>query len=158
MSTKNLYGLLQRAAQDPAENGTLLYDISKKAVPHFFSYKEMLYHAQQESVRLQKMRNLTKMIVLIYLPSHLSNILEFWSIVAAGGIPCICPPLPKDPIQRRKMLTYLQELLGNPLVITTSNLVLEFLGLPDLRIDTIGTCLRPLKQITPFTFLHRSVF
>lgn len=149
MSTHNLYSLLERAAQGPAENGVLLYQTGKGAAPHFLSYKEVLYHAQQESIRLRKMRCLDNVVVLIYFPHHLSNILEFWSIIAAGGIPCICPPLPKDPHQRRKMLTHLQELLKNPPIITISRLVLEFLDLADLQIDTTGTCLRSLKFIAP---------
>lgn len=43
-------------------------------------------------------------VVVMYLDDHLEAITWFWIIVAAGGVPCILPSLPKDNEQRNKKL------------------------------------------------------
>ena len=138
MSIQNLLSLLERAAQDPSGKGIVVYLNSSKADSLFLTYKSLLGLVEQRSIQLQKMESVDSMVVLMYFTDHLDSIIWFWAIVVAGGIPCICPPLTRDFDQRQRNIAHLQELLGNPPVITSSHLASEFLGLTGLRIVIAG--------------------
>jgi hypothetical protein len=138
MPVRNLLDLLGQAAEDPSQNGILVYHSNKEGNSSFLAYKDLLPHINQTSMRLQGLKSIDTKVVLMYFTDHLDSITWFWTIVAAGGIPCICPPLSKDLGQRQKNVRHLQELLGNPAVITTQSLASGFLGLEGLQVLLTG--------------------
>jgi acyl-CoA synthetase (AMP-forming)/AMP-acid ligase II len=76
-------------------------------------------------------------VVLLHVNDHLQGIIWFWAIIAAGGIPCMSTPFSKDGTQRAKHIESLLELLANPLIVTTEELVPEFAGWENLRLKTV---------------------
>jgi hypothetical protein len=138
MPIQNLLNLLLRAAEHPSGNGVMLHHFNSARSSSFISYKTLLLFVEQRSMQLQELENIDTKVVLMYFTNHLDSITWFWTVVAAGGTPCICPPLDKDLDQRQNYVRYLLDLLGQPLVITTRPLSLEFLGVEGLRVVTIG--------------------
>jgi acyl-CoA synthetase (AMP-forming)/AMP-acid ligase II len=139
MLIQNLLNLLLRAAEHPSGNGLTFHHSNSKRNPSSISYKALLELIEQRSMQLQEVESIDTKVVLIYFTDNLDSIIWFWTVVAAGGIPCICPPLAKDLDQRQNYVRYLLDLLERPLVITTWSLSLEFLAVEGLRVVTIGT-------------------
>ncbi|PVH79773.1 putative non-ribosomal peptide synthase-like protein [Cadophora sp. DSE1049] len=75
-------------------------------------------------------------IVLLHVDTHLDGIHWFWTIVAAGGIPCLSSPFSKDDKHRIKHIKTLQELLNNPTIITSNKLAKQFKGVDNLQFWT----------------------
>jgi hypothetical protein len=142
MPGQNLLSLLWHAAEGPSRTGVISYCSESPSSSFFLSYKSLLELAKQRSMQLQNLKSPDNYIILMHLADHLDSIKWFWAIVAAGCIPCICPPLAKDLDQRRKDIAHLQGLLGDTLVITTRSQIPEFLGMKGLRIVAIGKCPR----------------
>ena len=76
-------------------------------------------------------------VVLLHFDRHSDNIDWFWATTVAGYLPAFSTPLVNDRDQRRKHLAHLYDLLGDPIVLTTSALVAEFSEFPRLRIRTV---------------------
>lgn len=73
-------------------------------------------------------------IVLLHAYSYLDGIHWFWTIVAAGGIPCLSSPFSKDDKHRVKHIKMLQELLNNPTIITSDKFANGFKGVDNLQL------------------------
>jgi hypothetical protein len=155
MESQNLLGILVSAAKQVNQNGVHVHRPSSH-IYQYFTYKFLLSQAEHRSKQLERLGSIDNKVILIYFTDHLDSIVWFWSIVAAGAIPCICPPLVKDLEQRQKNAAHLQELLGNPFVITTGKLASEFPKLNGLRIVTTGKSSSPLRRLQTFITLLRS--
>lgn len=131
---RNLFDLFNRAAQDPRGSAVTVY--GPDHVNGFtLTYQSLLTLAEHKSIQLQqKLGRIDTKVVLVYFTDHLDGIVWFWAVVLAGGIPCICPPLARDPEQRLQNVRHLQVRLQNPLVITTKSLASEFPSLERLRV------------------------
>lgn len=138
MSIQNLIGLLRHAGEYSSGRGVTVYSPTIKNGFSSISYQTLLLLARERSIQLQMQENLDNKVVLMHFTEHLDGIVWFWAIVASGGIPCICPPLARDLDQRRKNVKHLQDLLRNPLVITTQFLATEFPSLEGLRVVATG--------------------
>lgn len=135
MAVQNLFELLKQASEGPSDHGI---SVCKEGIVSFMTYGDLLVSTKQASMRLQHLKRIDAKVVLMYFTNHLHGIYWFWAIVAAGGIPCICPPLSKDLGQRQKIVRHLQELLENPIVITAPSLAPELLGLEGLQVISTG--------------------
>lgn len=130
MSAGNLLDLLVQAAQNGPEKGMMVYDSAEnESNPSFMTYEALLALAKQMSMNLRQLADVEGKVVLMYFSDHLDNITWFWAIVAAGAVPCICPPLSNDSAIRLDSVTHLRKLLNEPLIITSKALAAEFKGL-----------------------------
>ena len=78
-------------------------------------------------------------IVTTYFDSHQENIIWFWSVVAAGGIPAILSPLARDSKTRAAQLEHVIRLLQVPTIVTSKRMVPDLTGPEGLRVTTIET-------------------
>ncbi len=84
--------------------------------------------------------------VATYFDTHQENIIWFWSVVAAGGIPAILSPLANDLGARAAQLENVIQLLERPIVITSMGLAPDLTGPDGLRVVTIES-LRNAAQL-----------
>lgn len=78
-------------------------------------------------------------IVTTYFDNHQENIVWFWSVVAAGGIPAILSPLAKDSKTRAAQLGHVIRLFQMPAIVTSKRMVPDLTGPEGLRVTTIET-------------------
>ena len=78
-------------------------------------------------------------IVATYFNTHQENIIWFWSIIAAGGIPAVLSSLAKDPRSRGAQVGNYVEILQSPTVITNTRLKPELSGFDVERVVAVET-------------------
>lgn len=61
-------------------------------------------------------------IVLTYFDSHMDNILWFWSVAVAGGVPTIISPLANDLKIREAQVANIESIFGKAPVVTSQRL------------------------------------
>ena len=140
MTFSNLFGLLEEAARHQAHGGITFYtpgnivEVAKR-----LTYKDLLQSAREKALLIRQIPRITsKTIFLLHLDNQFDGIEFFWSIVMAGFVPAISTPFVNDIEQRKKHIGHLQNLLENPVIITTQRQLSEFAGLHDnLNIWTI---------------------
>ena len=136
---QNLLQLLENTCRYHSEKRILFYlteSLSRGAVG--VSYSELLSAAYKRAIEVTPYLNLDENpVVLLHINDHIQGIIWFWAIIAAGGIPCMSTPFSHDGKQRAKHIEALLELLANPLIVTTEELVPEFDGWENLRLKTI---------------------
>ncbi|CAL3966083.1 unnamed protein product [Diplocarpon coronariae] len=139
---QHLLQLLNNAACNADENGITIYShpqTKPQCTPYYsyenqdgvtkITYHELQQHTLQESEAIRGiLALLNHKIVLLHVNEHLDSIHWFWSIVAAGGIPCMCSPFSQDPVQRQKQVNNLIQLLDSPPIILSDNLIPDFEG------------------------------
>lgn len=150
MSIENLLGLLENAARNGAGHakGVLVYHSSKEGDTTFLSYERLLLLARQLSKHLRRLADVENKVVLMYFADHLESITWFWAITAAGGVPCVCPPLAKEFETRRGIVKHLKELLNDPLILTSQTFSSEFDGLDISQMLIVGKYMKLLLSIT----------
>ncbi|KAK6532033.1 hypothetical protein TWF694_003196 [Orbilia ellipsospora] len=134
MPIQNLFSLLNQAAEKGSGTGILAHRSGGGSDSSFLTYEQLLELAKKKLVQLQRLENIAGRLVLIYLADQLDSIVWFWSIVAGGGVPCICPPLPKDLSSRQARVVHLRDLLEAPLILSDESLLSEFSGIEDIRL------------------------
>ncbi|CZS94167.1 related to long-chain-fatty-acid CoA ligase FAA2 [Rhynchosporium agropyri] len=135
---QNLLQILQKAAQSVNFNGLLIHpsNTSDDSVLKI-SYAQLYEQAVLRSKRLQAIEHFSlNTVTLLHVEDRLDCIYWFWAIVAAGGVPCLSTPLPRDPDRCERHVRSLQQLLQSPLIITTEALKSEFPDIDGLRITT----------------------
>jgi acyl-CoA synthetase (AMP-forming)/AMP-acid ligase II len=98
------------------------------------SHFRFFFIGQLLTCNCTQFEDLDRKIVLLYFGDHLDGLLWLWTVISAGAVPCILPPLTKAIDQRKKDLQYLNTLLNNPLVITSESLLQEFRSMEGIRI------------------------
>ncbi|KUJ12592.1 putative non-ribosomal peptide synthase-like protein [Mollisia scopiformis] len=111
MAPMNLEDVLRLAASEDEERGITIYPLGapgnlKISLPSFEA----------------------RSIVLLHFTEHVDNIVWFWSVILAGGIPAMSPPISNIPSQRQKHLEHLFGLLDSPMCITRLALLDQFVG------------------------------
>ncbi len=123
---------------------------SNKHPTGWISYRTLLRNVRAESPIIQSLMAMHKTeIVLIYTDNDLDGIHWFWTVVCAGGIPCICPKLQENLLQRTKQIMNLKETLDNPLILTTSNLEPQFQVVDGLKLWTVNKIEKGRRRILP---------
>ncbi|ETS74724.1 hypothetical protein PFICI_13208 [Pestalotiopsis fici W106-1] len=117
MPQHTLMDILQRAAQSSPEKELVFH--GEDDVRHL-NYSQLYKTVITEKEHLEAcFKNSDHRIVLLHLDSHYLNVLDFWKVIAAGGIPVVSTPFSADPVARGRHLHHLFEVLGDPIVITT---------------------------------------
>jgi acyl-CoA synthetase (AMP-forming)/AMP-acid ligase II/acyl carrier protein len=106
--------------------------------PLRLSYAQLLGEAKEKSRLLYSINGIShNSIVLLHFDSQRESIVWFWACTLAGFLPAISTPFVADGVQRKKHLLHLQALLNQPVVLTTTKLVPEFLGVEALSLHTV---------------------
>lgn len=129
--------LLARAAESDA--GLICYTPGTLSqAPQRLPYARLLEEATEKSRLLRNIKGISNnSIVLLHFDSQYGNILWFWACTLAGFLPAISTPFVADAAQRKKHLLHLQALLSQPIVLTTTKLISEFLGVEELSLHTV---------------------
>ncbi|TVY84048.1 Microperfuranone synthase [Lachnellula suecica] len=140
---QNLSQLLARAAATDA--GLIYYTTGTVTqAPFRLSYAQLLGEAKEKLRLLYNISGISqKSIVLLHFDSQRENIAWFWACTLGGFLPAISTPLVADAVQRKKHLLHLQSLLNQPIILTTTNLVPEYLGVKELSIHAIESLVTP---------------
>ena len=144
-SIQNLSQLLARAST--TAGGLTCYTPEKEGLePSHISYSDLLEDAKQKARLLGCIDGLSpSSILLLHLNSQRETIQWFWAATLAGLLPAISTPFVNDVVQRKKHLHHLQTLLQQPVVLTTRQLVAEFLGVEELclvEVESLSLTLR----------------
>ena len=140
MAPSNLIELLEQAARHPNHSGITFYTPGNIAgISKRLNYDDILRSAREKALLIRQIPQITsKTKFLLHFDNQLDGIEFFWSTILAGFVPAISTPFTNDIEQRKKHLGHLQNLLENPVIITTQRLTSEFVGLHDnLNIWTI---------------------
>ncbi|KAI9819462.1 MAG: putative NRPS-like protein biosynthetic cluster [Pycnora praestabilis] len=133
---ENLYQLLEAAAST-SDAGITLYPPGSKT-SHHTTYKEVFEQAQARAHLIHQLKGISdNSVILLHFDQHKENIEWFWAVTLAGYLPTISTPFVNDPEQRKKHLSHLQTVLHEPVILTSKNLVPEFLGLEQLNIHAV---------------------
>ncbi len=84
--------------------------------------------------------------VVTYFDSHENNVVWFWSIVMAGGIPAVLPQLATESSARETQVANIKRLFGTPTILTSRHLADNFGSVPALYTVAIES-LHPASEI-----------
>ncbi|KAI5458582.1 putative NRPS-like enzyme [Mariannaea sp. PMI_226] len=147
-STGLVQTLPQLLARAAASDAGLTY-YTPDTTPRQLSYAQLLTDATEKSRLLHNINGITQnSIVLLHFDSQQENILWFWACTLGGFLPAISTPFVADAVQRKKHLLHLQTLLNQPVVLTTTKLVPEFLGVEELSLHTVESLTSSADQQT----------
>jgi acyl-CoA synthetase (AMP-forming)/AMP-acid ligase II/thioesterase domain-containing protein/acyl carrier protein len=134
---QNLSQLLARAAA--TDTGLVYYTPGTvPQTPRRLSYAQLLGEAKEKSRLLHGINGISEdSIILLHFDSQYENIVWFWACTLGGFLPAISTPFVADAGQRKKHLLHLQTLLNQPVVLTTTKLLPEFLGVEELSLHAI---------------------
>ena len=139
MSPQNLLQLLERAANESPEHGLSFYAPGKvDAVGKRLTYDGLFELAKKNSQAVRQMKGIAPgSVVLLHFNNHSDNIEWLWSVIAAGYVPAISTPMTNDSEARKRHLNHLQQVLDNPVVLTSDALRPEFASVDGLNIQTM---------------------
>ncbi|MCJ1310483.1 hypothetical protein MMC25_004147 [Agyrium rufum] len=138
MAHQNLYQLLKAAAAQHPDHGLLFYLPGEvDAAGQNLRYPGLLQVARRNAHVLHSLNLEPSSIILLHFTSHVDNIVWFWSAVCAGFVPAMSTPFTNDAEQRRKHLVHLQNVLDDPICLTTRALLSQFADQDKLRIHII---------------------
>lgn len=136
----SLYSIVQLLECASKSGAGLIFYPPGISMEEKVSYAQLL---EDSSVKAAQIRALpaaaTSEVMLIHFSTHRENITWFWAVLIAGFIPAISSPFVHDDARRKKHLRHVQRLFKDPLVLTSQQLIPEFLDLP-LK-------LQPVEQI-----------
>ena len=132
-----MYHLLEDAA-NASTIKVIVYPPGNSDAPVSRSYQELLTRATGKASLISRIDGVAAdSKILLRLDKHSQNIEWFWSTIIADLLPVMSPPFVNDVSQRRKQLIHLHELLQDPLILTSKQLIPDFLGLNQPLIHTI---------------------
>ncbi|TGO46852.1 hypothetical protein BCON_0304g00010 [Botryotinia convoluta] len=126
MAPTNIISILRLCAGRNDGHGIVTYPLgSRNSVKTL--YKDLEFQVIHNARLLSHIPNFRpRSIVLLHFTDHLDNIVWFWSVIAAGGIPALSTPFSNVETQRLKHIAHLYNLLKAPLCITRSSLLDQF--------------------------------
>ena len=139
-STDNLYQLLRGTAETSTAGITVYTPGNALQSSRRTTYHDLFQQAQEDAHLIRQIDGITPHSkVLLHFSEHSHSIRWFWAAVISGCLPVISPPFVNDPDQRRKHLVHVNDLLQDPVILTSAKLVPEFLGLEQLNLRSIET-------------------
>lgn len=135
----NLMSLLKLAASSDNVHGITMYPLGATSSEKT-SYSDLQLQAEKNAFLLSHVPSFKQeSVVLLHFTDHLDNIVWFWAVVLAGGIPAMSTPFTNIPSQRQKHLEHLYNLLDHPVCITRHALLDQFADQVLLRPYAIET-------------------
>ena len=129
--------LLISAATNVSQ-GLITYKLGETETGHSTTYADLLSNAERNSQVLRRLKGFAKgSVFLLHFEEHIDNIVWFWSVIYAGGIPAMSTPFSNIPAQREKHIQHLQSLLQDPICITRLNLLDQFAGQDILSVHAV---------------------
>ncbi|KAI8945519.1 acyl-protein synthetase [Xylaria longipes] len=118
------WNCLQDVLRGRAESGSVkCYPLGNANEPFSMTYRDLLAQARQNSAKICGISGFKdKQPVLLHFATHMENIIWFWSIIFAGGLPVI---LASSGVSHDQ-ITGLAILMENPICITTNDLISIF--------------------------------
>ncbi|KAI9844989.1 MAG: putative NRPS-like protein biosynthetic cluster [Sclerophora amabilis] len=140
----NLYHMLKIAASE-TDAGITIYPPGGALKPgRRISYHELFQRAHAKAHLIHHINGISKdSIVFLHFDQHTDSIEWFWAVIVAGYVPAISTPFVNDHEQRRKHLVHVNSVLRKPVILTTQNLVPEFLDVDQLNIQPIEAFQEP---------------
>ncbi|KAH7377885.1 putative non-ribosomal peptide synthase-like protein [Pyrenochaeta sp. MPI-SDFR-AT-0127] len=140
---ETLLELLQRAARLWPNHGIAFKDQGWDLRSNFMTYADILGEAESNAAKLRAHGTVTphKCIVL-YFNTHRDNVIWYWSIVAAGGLPALLSPLSSNEITLAGELNNINKLFSGPTILTSKKLARPFrliASLNTVTVEIIGT-------------------
>lgn len=106
-----------------SEAGIITYHDGDRSKPVRMSYRQLRRLALQNAKLLLSQEEIcTGKVILILFQDHLENIVWFWAAILAGCVPCLSTRLVNNSTGRIAQLKHLQQLLLDPVVITSRQL------------------------------------
>lgn len=126
MAPANIISILRLCASRDDGRGIVTYPLgSRNSVKTL--YKDLEFQVIHNARLLSRISNFRpRSIFLLHFTDHLDNIVWFWSVIAAGGIPALSTPFSNVETQRLKHIAHLHNLLKAPLCITRRSLLDQF--------------------------------
>lgn len=135
LQVTNLCQLLQRAAI--FDTGITIYPAGHVHNPTRISYNDLFLAAKQNAILLrQSPITAKKEIIFLHFDNHTDSIQWLWASLIGGYVPVISTPLPIDHGQREKHLLHLHSTLNHPVMLTTVQLIPDFLGIETLHLHS----------------------
>jgi acyl-CoA synthetase (AMP-forming)/AMP-acid ligase II len=125
MATLNSPLRLQDILNTSANKSAGIYIYTSETLPpEYLSYQALRSEAILKATQLQRYHGFTKGgIVLIHFHTQREDMVWFWATLFAGCVPCMSTPLVQSADGRKAHLKHLHELLEDPLVVTSKNLL-----------------------------------
>lgn len=131
MPCHTLQQLLSKAAHENSFRGLILYPLglstSLSSTPTLISYGDLFSQAKRKSESVAQLKGFVpRRPVLVHLDNHWENILWFWAVIFANGIPVPSSPFSNVVEQRTRHIQSLSTLLDSPVCITTTKFLPSF--------------------------------
>lgn len=151
---KNLKELLKRGSTEHGASapGLIFYASGNNTPSSHMTYQALKDLAMENSRSILAIPEFNRgTVVVLYFDNHYENIVWFWSVVYAGGIPAPCPPFSKIDDQRRTQVEHLHDLLRGPIFLTARNLRGDFSTDADIHIVSVDDLKHRYVQISGTT-------
>ncbi|KAL4889719.1 hypothetical protein BDV59DRAFT_195522 [Aspergillus ambiguus] len=124
-----VHTLLETAAARNAGGRIIIYPQGNSKSPTTYTYRQLFEIASKASVVVRNHENYTPGApILIHFNNHLDNIIWFWAVLFASGVPAITTAFSNDPLQRAAHLEHLSSTLMTDWCLTSETLLAEFAG------------------------------
>lgn len=138
------YSCLQHLLQSRSDSESCgylsFYPLGNTSTPRQVSYKNLYTIAKKNSFLIRSLKAFRENEpILLHLEDHWENVLWFWSILLANGLPVLSSPLSNIDDQRQEHLQGLSSLLKSPICITSTDYLPLFDGLHTFEMHVIET-------------------
>ncbi|KAH7087506.1 putative non-ribosomal peptide synthase-like protein [Paraphoma chrysanthemicola] len=135
---KTLLGLLQRAARLWPNHGIAFKDQGWDQKSDFITYADLIREVESNAAKLRANETVTpRRGVVLYFNTHRDNVIWFWSVVAAGGVPALLSPLSSNEVTLVGELENVNKLFDGPTILTTKQLAKPFRQFASLNTVTV---------------------
>ncbi|KAF2087087.1 putative non-ribosomal peptide synthase-like protein [Saccharata proteae CBS 121410] len=135
---KTLLALLKRAAKLYPKNGITFKDQGWDGKPEFLTYKDLLREVMTNAAKLRQADVVSpRKPVVLYFNTHRDNVIWYWSVVTAGGIPALLSPLSNNEVTLAGELDNINKLFNGPTVLTTKQLSRLFRPIEGIKSITV---------------------
>ncbi|KAI1286567.1 hypothetical protein F5Y03DRAFT_380680 [Xylaria venustula] len=146
------YNCLQDLLKAQAESGSIkCYPLGDTTEPLFITYEDLFIQSRQNSAKICEIPGFKeKQPVLLYFATHMDNIIWFWSVLFADGIPVILAPSNVN----NDHLSKLAELMESPICITTDDFTHLFSVGRGLKLHTVDDVQQYMPSSVPTSYFR----
>ena len=124
MATAAITSVLDAAASNEARRGISAYALGSTETCQYMSYEQLQSTAHSNSRLLRRAEGFEEeAIFLLHFDNHLDNMVWFWSVCYAGGVPAMSTPFVGSLESRKAHIQHLHKVLQDPICLTRERLV-----------------------------------